>query len=103
MFCDLVGSTALSARMDPEDMRQVIAAYHTRIREVVGQYHGVVAPYMGDRGLVYLGNPTLPKDEADQATGAGPAPLAAIPNPQKNFDVALTVSIAITAGDALVG
>ena len=65
MFCDLVGSTALSARLDPEDMRQVIAAYHTRIREVVGQYHGVVARYMGDGALVYFGYPhrTMPNKQ----------------------------------------
>ncbi len=48
MFCDLVGSTALSARLDPEDLREVIAAYHRAVAEVVGGFDGFVAKYMGD-------------------------------------------------------
>src|SRR2546430_3156128 len=98
MFCDLVGSTALSARLDPEDMRQVIAAYHTRIREVVGQYHGVVARYMGDGALVYFGYPHAHEDDAEQATRAGLALVDAMPNLQKNVDVALQVRIGIATG-----
>ncbi len=48
MFCDLVGSTALSARLDPEDLREVIAAYHRAVAEVVAGFDGFVAKYMGD-------------------------------------------------------
>src|SRR6266550_1448008 len=103
MFCDLVGSTALSARLDPEDMRQVIAAYHTRIREVVGQYHGVVARYMGDGALVYFGYPHAHEDDAEQATRAGLALVDAMPNLQKNVDVALQVRIGIATGTVVVG
>ena len=55
MFCDLVGSTALSARLDPEDLREIIAAYHRRVAEVVGRYHGFIAKYMGDGVLVSSG------------------------------------------------
>jgi class 3 adenylate cyclase len=55
MFCDLVGSTALSARLDPEDMRQVMAFFHGRIAEVIGAYQGIVARYMGDGVLAYFG------------------------------------------------
>jgi class 3 adenylate cyclase/tetratricopeptide (TPR) repeat protein len=103
MFCDLVGSTALSARLDPEDMRQVIAAYHTRIREIVGQYHGVVARYMGDGALVYFGYPHAHEDDAEQATRAGLALVDAMPNLQKNVDVALQVRIGIATGTVVVG
>src|SRR4029453_5698489 len=103
LFCDLVGSTALSARLDPEDMRQVIAAYHTRIREVVGQYHGVVARYMGDGALVYFGYPHAHEDDAEQATRAGLALVDAMPNLQKNVDVALQVRIGIATGTVVVG
>jgi class 3 adenylate cyclase len=103
MFCDLVGSTALSARLDPEDMRQVIAAYHTRIGEVVGQYQGVVARYMGDGVLVYFGYPHAHEDDAEQATRAGLALVDALTNLQKNVDVALQVRVGIATGTVVVG
>jgi class 3 adenylate cyclase len=54
MFCDLVGSTELSARIDPEDLREVIAAYHHAVAEVVAKFNGLVAKYMGDGVLVYF-------------------------------------------------
>ena len=57
MFCDLVGSTALSTRLDPEDLREVIAAYHKCAADVVGRFGGFVAKYMGDGVLVYFGYP----------------------------------------------
>jgi len=56
-FCDLVGSTALSARLDPEDLREVIAAYHRAVAGVVAGFDGFVAKYMGDGVLVYFGYP----------------------------------------------
>jgi class 3 adenylate cyclase len=57
MFCDLVGSTELSARLDPEDLREVIAAYHCAVADVVGNLDGFVAKYMGAGVLVYFGYP----------------------------------------------
>jgi class 3 adenylate cyclase len=57
MFCDLVGSTALSARFDPEDLRNVIGAYHRCVAETVARFAGFVAKYMGDGVLVYFGYP----------------------------------------------
>src|SRR5205823_4721461 len=57
MFCDLVGSTALSARFDPEDLRPVIGAYHRVVADTVGRFAGFVAKYMGDGVLVYFGYP----------------------------------------------
>src|SRR5216684_1413066 len=57
MFCDLVGSTALSGQLDPEDLREVIAAYHRAVTAVVAGFDGFVANYMGDGALVYFGYP----------------------------------------------
>jgi class 3 adenylate cyclase len=57
MFCDLVGSTALAARLDPEDLREVIGAYQRSVAEVVGRFDGFVAKYMGDGVLIYFGYP----------------------------------------------
>jgi class 3 adenylate cyclase/predicted ATPase len=70
MFCDLVGSTALSARLDPEDLREVIAAYHRAAAEVVGRFDGFVAKYMGDGVLVYFGYPRAHEDDAERAVRA---------------------------------
>jgi class 3 adenylate cyclase len=71
MFCDLVGSTALSARLDPEDLREVIAAYHRAIAEVVARFDGFLAKYMGDGVLVYFGYPRAHEDDAERAVRAG--------------------------------
>src|SRR5712664_2116898 len=71
MFCDLVGSTALSARLDPEDLREIIAAYHRAVGEVVAQFDGFVAKYMGDGVLVYFGYPRAHEDDAERAVRAG--------------------------------
>src|SRR5262249_10282018 len=71
MFSDLVGSTALSARMDAEDLREVIAAYEKCVAETVGRFGGFVAKYMGDGVLVYFGYPQAHEDDAEQAVRAG--------------------------------
>jgi class 3 adenylate cyclase len=71
MFCDLVGSTPLSSRLDPEDLREVIAAYHRAIAEVVRSLDGFVAKYMGDGVLVYFGYPRAHEDDAERAVRAG--------------------------------
>ena len=64
MFCDLVGSTALSSHLDPEDMRDVNRAYQDACASVVTRYEGFVAKYMGDGVLVYFGYPTAHEDDA---------------------------------------
>ena len=71
MFCDLVGSTALSARMDPEDLREVISAYQKCVAETVQRFGGFVAKYMGDGVLVYFGYPQAHEDDAERAVRAG--------------------------------
>ena len=71
MFSDLVGSTALSARMDPEDLREVISAYQKCVAETVRRFGGFVAKYMGDGVLVYFGYPQAHEDDAERAVRAG--------------------------------
>jgi class 3 adenylate cyclase len=71
MFSDLVGSTALSARMDPEDLREVISAYQKCVAETVRRFGGFVAKYMGDGVLVYFGYPEAHEDDAERAVQAG--------------------------------
>src|SRR6266487_773772 len=71
MFSDLVGSTALSARMDPEDLREVISAYQECVSEVVRRFGGFVAKYMGDGVLVHFGYPQAHEDDAERAVRAG--------------------------------
>ena len=71
MFSDLVGSTALSARMDPEDLREVISAYQKCVAETVSRFEGFVAKYMGDGVLIYFGYPQAHEDDAERAVRAG--------------------------------
>jgi len=78
MFCDLVGSTALSTRFDPEDLREVIAAYHRAVDGVVARFDGFVAKYMGDGVLVYFGYPRAHEDDAERAVRAGLGTIDAV-------------------------
>jgi class 3 adenylate cyclase len=78
MFSDLVGSTALSARMDPEDLREVISAYQKCVAECVQRFGGFVAKYMGDGVLIYFGYPQAHKDDAERAVRAGLDMVAAV-------------------------
>jgi class 3 adenylate cyclase len=78
MFSDLVGSTALSARMDPEDLREVISAYQKCVAETVQRFGGFVAKYMGDGVLVYFGYPQAHEDDAERVVRAGLQLVAAV-------------------------
>jgi class 3 adenylate cyclase/predicted ATPase len=78
MFSDLVGSTALAARMDPEDLREVISAYQKCVAEIVQRFGGFVAKYMGDGVLVYFGYPQAHEDDAERAVRAGLASIEAV-------------------------
>ena len=71
LFSDLVGSTALSARMDPEDLREIISAYQKCVAETVGRFGGFVAKYLGDGVLIYFGYPQAHEDDAERAVRAG--------------------------------
>ena len=78
MFSDLVGSTALSARMDPEDLREVISGYQKCVADTVGRFGGFVAKYMGDGVLIYFGYPQAHEDDAERAVRAGLELVAAV-------------------------
>jgi class 3 adenylate cyclase len=78
MFSDLVGSTALSARVDPEDLRKVISAYQKCVSETVQRFGGFVAKYMGDGVLIYFGYPQAHEDDAERAVRAGLGLVAAV-------------------------
>ena len=78
MFSDLVGSTALSARMDPEDLREVISAYQKCVADTVRRFGGFVAKYMGDGVLVYFGYPDAHEDDPERAVRAGLDLIAAV-------------------------
>src|SRR5580658_2031174 len=78
MFSDLVGSTALSDRMDAEDLREIISAYQKCVTETVRRFGGFVAKYMGDGVLVYFGYPEAHEDDAERAVRAGLELIAAV-------------------------
>ena len=79
MFCDLVGSTALSAQLDPEDLREVVRAYQETCTTVIRRYDGHVAQHLGDGLLVYFGYPHAHEDDAQRAVRAGLEILAGLP------------------------
>jgi class 3 adenylate cyclase len=105
MFSDLVGSTALSARVDPEDLREVISAYQKCVAETVRHFDGFVAKYMGDGVLVYFGYPQAHEDDAEWAVRAGLELVAAVAGLKPNAPLQTRVGIAtdlVVVGD-LVG
>ena len=101
MFCDLVGSTALSTRFDPEDLRELIADYHRALSETVGHFDGFVAKYMGDGVLIYFGYPQAHEDDAERAVRAGLAVIEAVGRLPARED--LPVRLGIATGLAVVG
>ena len=101
MFSDLVGSTALSARMDPEDLREVIAAYQRCVAETVQRFGGFVAKYMGDGVLVYFGYPQAHEDDAERAVRAGLELIAAVS--ALKAPVSLQTRVGIATGLVVVG
>jgi class 3 adenylate cyclase/predicted ATPase len=101
MFCDLVGSTALAARLDPEDLRDVIGAYHAAVANAVGSFEGFVAKYMGDGVLAYFGYPQAHEDDAERAVRAGLAVVEAVRRLQASE--LLQVRIGLATGLTVVG
>ena len=101
MFSDLVGSTALSARMDPEDLREVISAYQKCVAETVRLFGGFVAKYMGDGVLVYFGYPQAHEDDAERAVRAGLELIAAVAGLKTRAP--LQTRIGIATGLVVVG
>ena len=103
MFCDLVGSTALSARLDPEDMREIVGAYHRSCAEQITKAGGFVAKYMGDGVLAYFGYPQAHEHDAERAVLAGLALVEAVPKLKTAVSTALQVRIGIATGLVVVG
>jgi class 3 adenylate cyclase len=103
MFCDLVGSTALSSRLDPEDMREIIGAYHRCCAEQIKKAGGFVAKYMGDGVLAYFGYPQAHEDDAERAVRAGLALVEAVPKLKTAAGVPLQVRVGIATGLVVVG
>jgi class 3 adenylate cyclase len=101
MFCDLVGSTALTSRLDPEDMRDVLGAYHKCAAEMIGRYDGFVARYMGDGVLAYFGYPQAHEDDPERAVRAGLAQIEAVRDLQT--PERLQIRIGIGTGLVVVG
>src|ERR1700724_1963225 len=103
MFCDLVSSTALSARLDPEDLRVVMGSYLACVAEVIARNEGVIARYMGDGVLAYFGYPQAHEDDPEQATRAGLALVDAVANLQTDIAAELQVRVGIATGMVVVG
>ena len=101
MFSDLVGSTALSARIDPEDLREVISAYQKCVADTVQRFAGFVAKYMGDGVLVYFGYPEAHEDDAERAVRAGLELVAAVGGLKTH--AALQTRVGIATGLVVVG
>ncbi len=102
MFCDLFGSTALAARLDPEDLREVIAAYHRAVAEIVVGLDGFVAKYMGDGVLIYFGYPRAHEDDAERAVRAGLGVIEAVGRLDVK-SVKLQARVGIATGLVVVG
>src|SRR5712691_8448706 len=111
MFCDLVGSTALSEQLDPEELREVVHAYQEACAGVIGRFEGHIAQYVGDALLVYFGYPAAHEDDAQRAVRAGLGILTALPDLNSRFQqmggptptVSLQVRIGIHTGLEVVG
>jgi class 3 adenylate cyclase len=104
MFSDLVGSTALSARMDPEDLREVISAYQKCVAETVQSFGGFVAKFMGDGVLIYFGYPQAHEDDAERAVRAGLELVAAVGDLKTHAPLQTRVGIAtglVVVGDLI--
>jgi class 3 adenylate cyclase len=102
LFCDLVGSAALSTRLDPEDMWRVVASYQAAIGAVIGRYQGTIAQYMGDGVLAYFGYPVAQEDSAVQAVHAALEIVETVTKLRTEVGGALQVRIGIATGIVVV-
>jgi class 3 adenylate cyclase/predicted ATPase len=103
MFCDMVGSSALSTRLDPEEQGEVIAAFHTCCGNEIKALGGMVAQYLGDGVLAYFGYPTAHENDAERAILAGLAILKSVGTIRTEADIVVQVRIAIGSGVVVVG
>ena len=103
LFCDLVGSTELASRLDPEDMGRVIRAYQDCCTTAIGTWGGHVAKYMGDGLLAYFGYPKAQEDEAERAVRAGLEVVAGVRKLGPRYDLAMEARVGIATGQVVVG
>jgi class 3 adenylate cyclase len=103
LFCDLVGSTALSARLDPEDMGALIRAYQACCAEAVKRWDGHIAKYMGDGMLAYFGYPKAHEDDAERAVRAGLELVTAVARLPTGADTPVAARVGIATGLVMVG
>src|SRR5499427_2581561 len=103
MICDLVGSTALAVRLDPEDMRAVIDAYHAACARITRTYDGFLAEFRGDGILAYFGYPIAHEDDAERTVRAGLEIIAAVARLETRAAEPLAVRIGIATGVVVVG
>jgi class 3 adenylate cyclase len=103
MFCDLVGSTGLSARLDPEDMRNLIAVYRKCVADAVARFDGFIAQHLGDGVLVYFGYPLAHEDDPERAVKAGFAVAAAVDSIKEQVAGQLKARVGIATGLVVVG
>ncbi len=103
MFCDLVGSTELSRRLDPEDLREVMRRYQDAVAGAVTRYEGYVAKFLGDGVLAYFGWPRAHEDQAQRAVRAGLDAVAAVAKLKLDNNVALQARVGIATGQVVVG
>ena len=103
MFVDLVGSTEMATRMDPEDMRHVITNYQNTVAGIVSRFEGFVAKFMGDGVLCYFGWPRANEDDAERAVRAGIAMIQAVRLTSEPNGTALSTRVGIATGVVVVG
>jgi class 3 adenylate cyclase len=103
MFCDLVGSTELSTRLDPEELRDIMRAYQRVCTEAIGRFEGFVANYLGDGILAYFGYPSTHEGEAERAVRAGLAALSSVDQINADSPAEIQIRIGIATGPAVIG
>ncbi len=103
MFCDLVGSTELSRRLNPEDLREVMRGYQDAAAGAVTRYEGYVAKFLGDGVLAYFGWPQAHEDQVERAMRAGLDAVAAVAKLKLDIDVELQARVGIATGQVVVG
>src|SRR4051812_31296924 len=101
MFCDLVGSTALGEKLDPEELRSLLHAYRTLCGDVIARYDGFIARYVGDGILTYFGRPTAHEDDAERAVRVALEIVETVRRASSTED--LSVRIGIATGSVVVG
>src|SRR5882724_7891492 len=103
MFCDLVGSAALAARLDPDELREALATYRARMAEIIGRFDGFIAQRQGDGALVYFGYPHAQEDDAERAVRAGLDIVDAVQTIRPRVDASLQCRIGVATGLVAIG